>query len=101
MPDRFDGENTEQHSTDIESLEMAFRFATTALPPEKKSGLAYTLQMWSRPFVLAHRIPVFKRVWLYVAMMAVYAFAVDWIADRVITTHLFKEFGSVSSITSS
>lgn len=98
MPDRFDGENTEQHSTDIESLEMAFRFATTALPPEKKSGFAYTLQMWSRPFVLAHRIPVFKRVWLYVAMMAVYAFAVDWIADRVITTHLFKEFGSVSSM---
>ncbi|MCC7528826.1 MAG: hypothetical protein IT342_09905 [Candidatus Melainabacteria bacterium] len=94
----FDGDMTEQHSTDIESLEMAFRNATIALPPEKKTGLAYTLSMWSRPFVMAHRIPVFKRVWLYVALMALYAFAVDCIADRMITTHLFKEFGSVSSI---
>ncbi len=94
----FDGEATEQHSTDIESLEIAFRNATTTLPPEKKTGLAYTISMWSRPFVMAHRIPVFKRVWLYVTLMAFYAFVVDYVADRMITTHLFKEFGSVSSI---
>ncbi len=98
MPDRFDGETTEQHSTDLESLEMAFRYATTSVPAEQKTGLAYTLSMWSRPFVLAHRIPVFKRVWFYATMMAGYTYIVDYIADRTITTHMFKELGSVSSV---
>lgn len=87
----------DSHSSNIDQLELAFRFANAAQPEERKTGIAHTLGMWSRPFTLAHQIPVFKRVWLYVAIMAAYTILVDWIADQNFPAHMFKEFSAVSS----
>lgn len=65
-------------------------------PKDRKETVTGTISMWSRPFVLAHRIPVFKRVWIYVALMAVYTLAVDWIAGQNFPSNVFKEVGAVS-----
>lgn len=47
--------------------------------------------MWLLPFTRLHRIPVFKRVWLYVALMAGYTLIVDYIADTSVPGHVLKE----------
>jgi putative membrane protein len=65
-------------------------------PKERKETVTGTISTWSRPFVLAHRIPVFKRVWIYVALMGVYTLAVDWIAGQNFPSNMIKEVGAVS-----
>lgn len=54
------------------------------------------LTMWLLPFTRMHRIPVFKRVWLYVALMALYTFAVEYIADKNFPSHVIKEAGAAA-----
>ncbi|PWT99469.1 MAG: hypothetical protein C5B53_05360 [Candidatus Melainabacteria bacterium] len=36
------------------------------------------LKMWIHPFTRFHQIPVFKRVWIYVAIIGVYTLIVHW-----------------------
>ncbi len=64
----------------------------------KPSGLRAMISMWARPFTRAHRVPVFKRVWLYLALMTVYTLLVDWIAGHSFPSKMFKEAGAVSNI---
>ncbi len=61
-------------------------------PTQKRS----LLSMWILPFTRMHRIPVFKRVWLYVAMMAAYTIAVDYIAAKSFPGHVLKEAGAAA-----
>ncbi|MBX9669594.1 MAG: bestrophin family protein [Candidatus Obscuribacterales bacterium] len=91
-------DKTDLQSTNIDSLQEAILRASSETEVQKEpSRLRKALRMWYRPFVLAHRIPVFKRVWLWVAVMAVYTLLVDWIAEENFPAHAFKEFGTVSS----
>jgi len=60
------------------------------------SGLKGSLEIWILPFTRLHQIPVFKRVWLYIFLMAGYTFFVDWFADRNFPTHLLKEVGGAA-----
>lgn len=77
-----------------------FRFVDTIPTPvaDTSTGLRKMLRAWYRPFVMAHRIPVVKRVWLWVAAMAVYSFLVYEIADKI-PAGLFKDFGTVGGST--
>jgi ion channel-forming bestrophin family protein len=68
--------------------------------PEPKS-LAKTLEetgnwsgvsMWTRPFTRFHRVPVFKRIWIYLLFVAVYTFIVDMVEVTYPAT-AFKEAG--------
>lgn len=79
--------------TDAE-LELAY----TTAPRLSDDGTRQMLRAWYRPFVLMHRIPVVRRVWLWVAVMALYTVGVDWIAAESFPAHAFKEFGAVSTI---
>ncbi len=75
------------------------RFVDTLPPaPDTSTGLRKTLRAWYRPFVMAHRIPVVKRVWLWVAAMAVYTFVVNEIATRF-PVGILKDFGTVGGST--
>ena len=52
--------------------------------------------MWVLPFTRMHHIPVFKRVWLYVTIMAVYTVAVDYISGKNFPAHDLKEAGGAT-----
>jgi len=80
---------------DLDVIELAY--TTAPQPTVEGGGLRKTLRSWYRPFVLLHRVPVVKRVWLWVAAMAVYTITVDWIAEENFPAHVFKEYGAVSS----
>lgn len=54
------------------------------------------LEMWILPFTRVHRIPVFKRVWLYVAIMAGYTVLVDYISGKEFNGHQLKEAGGAA-----
>lgn len=64
--------------------------------PPRQSGLRSMIAMWSRPFTRAHRVPVFKRVWLYLALMGAYTVAVDWIVGENFSSKVMKEAGAAS-----
>ncbi len=65
-------------------------------PKDRKDTITGTISLWSRPVVMAHRIPVFKRVWIYVALMAVYALIVDYVAGQNFPSSVIKEVGAIS-----
>lgn len=89
--------NNNDGFSDTEALNMAFINAA-AVQPKPTGQMERGFRMWFRPFVLAHRVPVFKRVWLYAAGMALYTYAVDWIAAEKFPSQVFKEFNAVSSL---
>lgn len=60
--------------------------------------MAKALTMWMRPFTRVHKIPVFKRVWFYLAVLAVYTIGVDFAADILpVPGKVFKEAGSAGA----
>lgn len=68
--------------------------AITPQAPTSKGPIYKAFAFWVYPFTRFHRIPVFKRVWLYLAFMAVYSFAVDVVVTQNFSNHLFKEAGA-------
>ena len=58
-------------------------FSSTTIPrveSPKEVGKAFGI--WIHPFTRLHKIPVFRKVWLYLVVMGVYAFAVTWVVDQ-------------------
>ncbi len=51
---------------------------------------------WIRAFTRFHKVPVFKRVWLYLFFMAIYTYLVDIFIDKDLVHTLAKESGSVA-----
>jgi len=51
---------------------------------------------WILAFTRFHRIPVFKRVWVYLAVMAVYTIGIDWLTDRNLAHTVVKEAGAAA-----
>lgn len=51
---------------------------------------------WLLAFTRFHRIPVFKRVWLYLLIMALYTAAVDQFLDRTLPNSVLKEAGAAA-----
>ncbi len=70
-----------------------------AVPPHKPGVFSQMVRLFVLPFTRVHRIPVFKRVWLYMAMMGGYTAFVDWCAEQGgMTAALFKEAGNAAYI---
>jgi ion channel-forming bestrophin family protein len=78
------------------SADPGFVSSTTYQRVSAAHTVSGNISMWSRPFVMAHRFPVFKRVWVYVAIMAAYTVVVSWASDHKLTTSIFKEASAVS-----
>jgi ion channel-forming bestrophin family protein len=60
-------------------------------------GLRNTASMWLRPFTRLHRIPVVKRVWLYLALLAAYTVLIDVCAGSSYPAKLFKDAGTAGT----
>lgn len=63
---------------------------------QKKDDFRHTLALWILPFTRLHQIPVFKRIWLYLALTIGYVILVNWITDQSFPTHVFKEAGAAT-----
>ena len=63
----------------------------------KTSGLREThASEWVRAFTRFHQIPVFRRVWLYLAFMTVYTILIDRFMDKALISTLAKQSGAVA-----
>ena len=62
----------------------------------RNSVLPPALRVWIHPFSRVHKIPVVKRVWVYLACMAVYASLVEWITDHNFPSQIFKDLGGAA-----
>ncbi len=64
----------------------------------QQSSIPKSMRIWILPFTRLHRIPVFKRVWLYLAIMAIYGFGVDWVTDHDFkaASQVFRELGAAA-----
>lgn len=85
----------------LNDLSVPARDEEEPLPDEggkSRSGLARSLKTWILPFSRLHRIPVFRRVWLFLALMCGYTVFVDWIAEEGALTEVFKEATNVAYI---
>ncbi len=73
------------------------RSSATVFPDEDPSKnhkplrIRKALSLWIHPFTRLHRIPVFRRVWFYLACVCVYTIIVDWIAEEKVLSEVFKE----------
>ncbi|MBX9689391.1 MAG: hypothetical protein K2X27_21960 [Candidatus Obscuribacterales bacterium] len=59
--------------------------------PRKKS-----VGSWILAFTRFHKIPVFKRVWFYLFLMAAYTLTIDWVADTHLPNKIIKEAGAAA-----
>jgi putative membrane protein len=74
----------------MESLSSTNGSLRAAPLPKKRSITA-----WITPFSRIHRMPVFKRIWFYLALMALYTVAAHFIIDRHATAAFLKEAVSI------
>jgi len=61
-----------------------------------ESTIHKSLVPWIHPFTRFHHIPVFKRIWLFMALMAAYTALVHWFSDGNIPTQNLKEVGAAA-----
>ena len=57
--------------------------------------MSYSISKWFHPFSRFHKIPVFKRVWLYLAVMAGYTAAVYWLYENIFPARFLKDAANV------
>jgi putative membrane protein len=70
--------------------------AAAPLDTVTAAHIEQSLLTWINPFSRLHRIPVFKRVWFYLALMAAYATMVHfWVAGHVSPT-FFKDASNIA-----
>lgn len=51
---------------------------------------------WVRAFTRLHKVPVFRRVWFYLFVMAVYTLLIDHFLDKNLVYNLAKQSGTVA-----
>lgn len=56
------------------------------------------LTLWIHPFTRFHRIPVFKRVWVYLALTAIYTLLVHWLMTIHFASQAIREASSVGYV---
>jgi putative membrane protein len=54
-----------------------------------------TIKAWITPFSRVHRMPVFKRIWFYLACMALYTVVAHFVVSKSVTAALLKEAVSI------
>jgi len=66
--------------------------STMTLPSmETAKGMRKTMSIFVHPFTRMHKIPVFRRLWIYIAMMGVYDMFVSWVSEHGISQQILKE----------
>lgn len=51
---------------------------------------------WIRAFTRLHKVPVFRRVWIYLFVMSLYTFMVDHVLDKSLMANLARQSGTVA-----
>jgi putative membrane protein len=74
-----------------ESLSSTSSLRQAAVPKPIKR----TIKAWITPFSRVHRMPVFKRIWFYLACMALYTVAAHFVVDKSVTAAFLKEAVSI------
>src|SRR5579883_1729952 len=63
----------------------------------KKSGIEEAKASgWIRAFTRLHKVPVFRRVWIYLFVMTLYTMLVDHFLDKNLMANLAKQSGTVA-----
>lgn len=81
-------------SNEPQNYSAASRQGVQTQAASSKNPIYKAFAFWIYPFTRFHRIPVFKRVWLYLTFMAIYSFVVDIVVTQNFSNHLFKEAGA-------
>lgn len=73
-------------------------FSSTTIPRvESPQEVGKLFGIWIHPFTRLHKIPVFRKVWLYLVVMGAYAFAVTWVVDQESTAFaIMKDVGNAA-----
>lgn len=71
-------------------------FSSTALPRlEAKDEVGKAFGIWIHPFTRLHKIPVFRKIWLYLVVMVIYSVIVTYIVDQ--DEKVFSNFKDVGN----
>jgi ion channel-forming bestrophin family protein len=65
---------------------------------EQSNGYRHSLSMFVHPFTRMHKIPVFKRVWVYLTIMALYDAFVGWVTQQGMPPALIHEAGNAAYV---
>lgn len=66
------------------------------LQHRQKYSLKQSLKLWAVPFTKFHQVPVTRRIWISLAVMAIYSIAVRWIVAESFPSQVIKELGSAA-----
>ena len=55
-----------------------------------------TIKAWITPWSRMHTMPVFKRIWLYLALMGLYTVIAHFLIDKSLTVQLLKDAVSIA-----
>lgn len=80
-------DHPQSHSLSPAEYEMIASAGPVRVPEPSRNAF----DMWARPFTMMYKIPVFKRVWIYLFFLAAYTLAIDLVAFPNLPTKLFKE----------
>ena len=72
--------------------------ATSINNIEQNNGYRGSLSMFVHPFTRMHKIPVFKRVWVFLTVMALYDAFVGWVTQQGIPPQLLHEAGNAAYV---
>lgn len=61
---------------------------------QKNVGKAFGI--WIHPFTRLHKIPVFRKIWLYLVVVGIYSTAVAALVDLDYSTKILKEVGNAA-----
>jgi len=95
--------NLEQQSNQQESEELnkySSDLQSSAATSEFRGRWSSAIPIWARPFTHLHRIPVFKRVFLYLVILAVYTIAVNWFGNSRYQSRLLQDAGAAGACAS-
>jgi len=99
MPILTDKDKTSSASISSADYEMIANAVVSSPDASVRDGQNIFL-MWTRPFTMMYKIPVFKRVWIYLFFLALYALLVDSVGFPNLPTKLFKEAGVAGTYSS-
>jgi putative membrane protein len=68
----------------------------TVLDAATAGDIQTSLRTWLHPWSKLHRIPVFKRVWFYLAIMGAYTTIVHFIVVGQISSQIFKDASNIA-----
>jgi len=70
--------------------------SNASLETATATHIQQSLRTWIHPFSKLHRIPVFKRVWFYLALMAAYTTVVHMLVAGNFSSQFFKDASNIA-----